>query len=152
MTVFCSGVHAPIPIGLGHDLADSAQFHHLLGPQNCPAKPDLPRTVVSGVGPCQSMPAIPTQYPAFWDMFKERGANQLLPHHPCDCTISLIPREPLSSKQLYSLSELEQVALQEFLTKGFGVRVNLAVHFSPSPACQKEGKNFACVMITKLSK
>lgn len=45
-------------------------------------------------------------------MFEEEEANELLPHHPIDCAIELLPKG-----KLYSMSQVEQEDLHKFIEK-----------------------------------
>uniref|UniRef100_A0A670IJD3 Gypsy retrotransposon integrase-like protein 1 n=1 Tax=Podarcis muralis TaxID=64176 RepID=A0A670IJD3_PODMU len=65
----------------------------------------------------EAAPTLPAVYQDYQDVFEERGADQLPPHRPFDCGIDLQPGAPLPVSRLYSLTEPEREALQDFLRK-----------------------------------
>uniref|UniRef100_A0A670JXT1 ribonuclease H n=1 Tax=Podarcis muralis TaxID=64176 RepID=A0A670JXT1_PODMU len=65
----------------------------------------------------EAVPTLPAVYRHYQDVFEERGADQLPPHRSFDCGIDLQPGAPLPVSRLYSLTEPEREALQDFLRK-----------------------------------
>ncbi|KAK3548257.1 hypothetical protein QTP70_005823 [Hemibagrus guttatus] len=66
---------------------------------------------------------IPASYSHFSDVFCPKEASKLPPHRPWDCTIDLIPGEPVPKGRIYSLSIPEEKAMEEYineaLSKGY---------------------------------
>ncbi|XP_054826969.1 uncharacterized protein LOC129324030 [Eublepharis macularius] len=58
----------------------------------CPHENPCPRPMVAAA---LEVSALPEEYVDLRDVFEEKGADQLPPHRPYDCTIDLIPGAPL---------------------------------------------------------
>ncbi|KAK3552410.1 hypothetical protein QTP86_011646 [Hemibagrus guttatus] len=58
---------------------------------------------------------IPACYAPFSDVFCPRKASKLPPHRPWDCTIDLLPGEPVPRGRIYPLSILEEKAMEEYI-------------------------------------
>ncbi|KAK3520690.1 hypothetical protein QTP70_030553, partial [Hemibagrus guttatus] len=58
---------------------------------------------------------IPACYAPFSDVFCPRKASKLPPHRPWDCTIDLLPGEPVPRGRIYPLSIPEEKAMEEYI-------------------------------------
>ncbi len=60
---------------------------------------------------------VPEEYHNLRAVFSRSRATSLLPHHPYDCSIELLPVTMLPRGRLYSLSAPKQGALENYLTE-----------------------------------
>ncbi|KAK3506468.1 hypothetical protein QTP70_001152 [Hemibagrus guttatus] len=74
---------------------------------------------------------IPACYSHFWDVFCPKKASKLPPHQPWDCAIDLIPSEPVPKGRIYSLTLLEEKAMEEYIKEALAQGY---IHPSTSPA------------------
>ncbi|KAK3556977.1 hypothetical protein QTP70_022326 [Hemibagrus guttatus] len=58
---------------------------------------------------------IPACYSHFRDVFCPKKASKLPPHRSWDCAIDLIPGEPVPKGRIYSLTLLEEKAMEEYI-------------------------------------
>jgi hypothetical protein len=79
--------------------------------------PETASSAASTVDSSVDLTSIPEEYHEFADVFSKNQADTLASHQPYDLHINLEEGAPLPPGQVYSLSETEQQALQEFLGK-----------------------------------
>lgn len=58
---------------------------------------------------------IPLDYHDLQQVFSKARATSLPPHRPYDCAIDLLPGTSPAKEQLYSLSEPERQAIEEYI-------------------------------------
>lgn len=62
-------------------------------------------------------PRISKECWSLWDMVSEKGSDALLPHHPSDCSIEILPGAKLPKPKLYSMTLQELKELRTFINK-----------------------------------
>ncbi|KAK3516402.1 hypothetical protein QTP70_010488 [Hemibagrus guttatus] len=90
------------------------------------------------------------------DVFCPKEASKLPPHRPWDCTIDLIPGEPVPRGKIYSLSILEKKAMEEYINEALSQGY---IRLSTSPAAsnfffvvKKDGGLRPCIDYRALNK
>ncbi|KAK3507585.1 hypothetical protein QTP70_029521 [Hemibagrus guttatus] len=73
----------------------------------------------------------PTHLPVQATTIKSLGASKLPPHQPWDCSIDLLPGEPVPRGRIYPLSIPEEKAMEEYIKEALAQGY---IHPSTSPA------------------
>ncbi|KAK3548633.1 hypothetical protein QTP70_015945 [Hemibagrus guttatus] len=97
-----------------------------------------------------------TKPKALTDVFCPKKPSKLPPHRPWDCTIDLIPGEPVLRGRIYSLSLPEEKAMEEYITEALAQGY---ICPSTSPAAssfffvaEKDGGSRTCINYRALNK
>ncbi|KAK3505640.1 hypothetical protein QTP70_004728, partial [Hemibagrus guttatus] len=92
----------------------------------------LPVQATSIESPLVNRPLeIPSCYAPFSDVFCPKRASKLPPQRPWDCAIDLLPGEPVPRGRIYTLSILEEKAMEEYIKEALAQGY---IHPSTSPA------------------
>uniref|UniRef100_A0A670K9R6 CCHC-type domain-containing protein n=1 Tax=Podarcis muralis TaxID=64176 RepID=A0A670K9R6_PODMU len=108
----------PLVLGMDWLEAHNVQIDWVKRTVHFPDPSSPAETEMLAAAPTEEAAAtLPAEYRDYHDVFEERGADQLPPHRSFDCGIDLQPGAPLPVSRLYSLTEPEREALQDFLRK-----------------------------------
>ncbi len=99
-------------------------------PPVCHSSLQVNSTVVESHEPLEQH-SIPSDYPAFQNVFSKQTATQLPPHQPWDCVIDLLPGATLPKGRVLPLSIPERKAMEDYIQEALQQRF---IRPSTSPA------------------